>query len=484
MRNYIACGTIVLASLGAFPTSAISQTVLQDSDDNGISTIFYAAPIGQTFTALGESVSIAFSFSDVNPDRNNQDLDMVLYQGIGDAGTRIGTVSQTLTPGLQQEYVDFDFSQLDLQVDQEYTAVIEDGTYRWAVGINQHSYSNGASVDGAGADYADGDLFAYGAISAIQDLRFRLYFVPDSGQALTALTSSSAEASRLTVLATRGAIQGQVDRSFDLRAANIARNIVGSDSRDENTATDGEVSTLVAWVDYTNFDASDNATSRSFRGKGLQVGADMPITPNLVAGLSLGATDISTSFDAIAHDGTLVFLQPYLGFRYGSWSAEATGVYGRSDVDQANEREIGEGDVTLTALTMTAGYDIEHAGSTIRPTISLAAGRVKAEGSTGLISGTGTETAEFSELSFGARYSRPFGDGNFFVGFHSDYRHSEGEGVASSEYLETNGWTGRLELGANFDVTDRVNLVTSFELGGIGGDLRQPSGSILLTRNF
>lgn len=492
MRNQIIRSLIGFALFGVSTTSAVSETVLQDSYQ-GTSTIFYIAPIGQTFKAIGSNASLAFAFSDVNPINNlngepraNEPLKMVLYQGVGDTGTRVGIASQTLTPGIEHEFVDFDFSHLDLQVGQNYTAIIEDSTVRWAVDTNQHSYPNGDPLEDGGADYVDGDLLSSGQVRTIQDMRFRWYFLPDAEQALTALASTSAEVSRLTVLATRRAIQGQVDRSFDLRAADFARNTRGPASRDENTPAydGGDVSNLLTWVDYTNFDASDNATSRSFRGAGLQVGADMPVTSNLVAGLSFGATDISTSFDAIAHDGKLLFLQPYLGFRTGPWSAEATVMYGHSDVDQVNERETGEGNVTLTALTMEGGYDIEHALGTFRPMISFAAGRVKAEGTTGLISGTGTETAKFSELSMGARYSRPFEDGIFFAGFHSDYRHSEGEGVASSDYLETNGWTGRLEFGANFDVADRVNLVTSFELGGIGGNLRQTSGSILLTRSF
>ena len=169
---------ISLALLGLSVSSANAALILQDQTA-GTNTIWYAGVLGQTFTAEDAKISaIAFSFADVNNlttigrDIPNENISMLLYDGIGNAGSLLHTETQLLTPGIMKTFVDFNFSSVDLVVGSFYTAIVQSSNVRWAVDRGQHS-TNSGPIAGK-IDYVGGDAILDGAIETNLDLRFRV----------------------------------------------------------------------------------------------------------------------------------------------------------------------------------------------------------------------------------------------------------------------------------------------------------------------
>ena len=63
---------------------------------------------------------------------------------------------------------------------------------------------------------------------------------------------------------------------------------------------------------YSGTDATD--TGRSFQMPLLQFGADVELSPSMIAGLSLGFGDISSKSVGFTIEGTSKLIQPYLGW--------------------------------------------------------------------------------------------------------------------------------------------------------------------------
>lgn len=497
---------ITTVALMTVAHAAIGQTILQDSA-TGANQILAASPIGQTFTAESSQLdTIAFSFDDFNSSRENGETTMLLYEGVGTTGTLLGSTSQILTEGLRGEFVDFDFSDVTLVEGQTYTVIVERPNVRWGVEVNQHSFPGGDLIDGF-EDYTGGDAILGGNISYIHDLRFRVVHAvvvdeesgepieviivvgPDAEQARAILAASSASGSRIIVADTRGVIRDRISSSFAARsnAMTVSRASSGGDDGSVVVSTKnvpGMMGNVYTWVELNGFYASDDATNRRFRGTGLQIGADVEIANNVILGFSIGADDISNSIGSASQEGTLVFAQPYLGYRSGAWAGEATLLYGQGEYDQDHMGFTGKGDTTLKAITFSGGYDIDYAGAIITPTIGFALGRDEIEGTSGFLAGAGKERIDFEELSLGARYTRGFEGGTYFVGLHADYLNTDGDTRLVSDLLVDDGWTGRLELGGIFDLDDGMRFEASVEFKGLGGDLQQTSGALRLAYRF
>jgi hypothetical protein len=58
---------------------------------------------------------------------------------------------------------------------------------------------------------------------------------------------------------------------------------------------------------------------------------------------------------AFRQDGTLRFIQPYLAYRSGAWSGEASLIYGHGDYDHTSVSGDGSGSTRFAALTQTSG---------------------------------------------------------------------------------------------------------------------------------
>jgi len=107
--------------------------------------------------------SIAFSFEDFSPLFANDPVTMLLYEGVGIAGTLLDTSMQTLTPGINAVFVDFDFSSVSLTVGALYTAIVQAPNARWAI-----------NYEASGNPYAGGTMISGGSVFQDLDLRFRV----------------------------------------------------------------------------------------------------------------------------------------------------------------------------------------------------------------------------------------------------------------------------------------------------------------------
>jgi hypothetical protein len=150
--------------LGLSISSVNAALILQDQS-GGATQILIASPIGQSFTAEDAMISsFAFSFSDFNSTFSNGNTSILLYEGVGNTGALLHTETQTLTTGLINQFVDFDFSSVSLNPGSFYTAIVQRPNARWAV-------ETGSSE---GSQYIGGDMIISGSVGMTNDLRFRV----------------------------------------------------------------------------------------------------------------------------------------------------------------------------------------------------------------------------------------------------------------------------------------------------------------------
>ena len=300
---------------------------------------------------------------------------------------------------------------------------------------------------------------------------------------ISILVPATSYLGRMITRNTRGVISGQVDRGIVLRDAQVSVTRAKDGSALLTVSTQnqqGMIENVFTWVEITGFHASEDNSDRSFRGTGLQVGADVEFAPGVITGLSFGAKSLASSVGATNLDGDMVFIQPYLAYRHGPMSGEATLLYGRGDYEQD---VAGTGKTELAALTLWGGYDLEVAGATVTPKLGLIVGREDVEGTSGVLAGTNAST-KFVEASIGARYSRSVVGGSYFAGLYADYLATDADTTFVSDLLVDDGWTGRIEIGGSMQLDNGLMLDTSVEVGGIGGDLREVSGAVSATFKF
>jgi hypothetical protein len=248
---------------------------------------------------------------------------------------------------------------------------------------------------------------------------------------------------------------------------------------------EGLAGNVYAWVELTGFRAENERLSRNFSGRGLQIGADFAIGPDMVAGLSFGAQDTDSTIGAVDQEGILRFAQPYIAYRSGAWSGEATLVYGLGDYTQTSTGGTGTGETRLAAITFTGGYDIPlDTGLTVTPTLGLAHGVERIEGRTGTLAGAGRETVSFTQASIGAEFGYAMGGTEVFAGLHADWLNSDADTALVSDLLVEDGWTGRVELGLSTELGSNMLLDTTIGISGLGGDMRQTSGSLRFAIRF
>ena len=157
----------ILTSLAllVLSNSPVNAALILQDQSGGATQILVASPIGQSFTAEDAMISsFAFSFSDVNSMSSNGNTSIHLYEGVGNTGTRLHTETQILTAGLFNQFVDFDFSSVSLNLGSFYTAIVERPNARWAV-------ETGLS---GGSQYIGGDMINGGNVITTNDLRFRV----------------------------------------------------------------------------------------------------------------------------------------------------------------------------------------------------------------------------------------------------------------------------------------------------------------------
>jgi len=252
--------------------------------------------------------------------------------------------------------------------------------------------------------------------------------------------------------------------------------------RTNSTAADRN---LYTWVDLGGFRSEDPEAGRAYNGRGFQVGADIALSADMVVGLSFGLQDLDASVGTFDQDGTLRFVQPYFAYRAGAWCGEASLTYGLGSYNQTSVGGDGDGKTRLTAVAFTGSYDQALTdGIVVTPTLGLLHGLEKVEGTSGTLAGTSTETVRFTKVSFGTEISRSFAGGKVFGGVHADWLNTSSNTALVSDLLVDDGWTGRVELGVSTRLSNGLELDTSVELSGLGGDLQQTTGELRIAFRF
>ncbi|MEM6311322.1 MAG: autotransporter outer membrane beta-barrel domain-containing protein [Pseudomonadota bacterium] len=322
-----------------------------------------------------------------------------------------------------------------------------------------------------------------------QDLIFEFVFaLPQTASQTPDFSVASSNASRLMVRNSQGILRARGQQSLATRNASLSLGTVtttdGSRAVTVSTrgAEEGLINNVHSWIEFTGFYAEDSDADRWYRGLGFQLGADIPVGPNMVAGLSLGVEDITTSFGTLNQEGNMTFVQPYVAYRNGPFSGEASLLYGSGDFDLTSSVGTGKSDTELRALTVSGAYDIALGRGVLTPMASLVVGQEKSKSSGS--TGTGRETVDFRQPSIGVRYSDQFAKGSYFVGLQADFLDTDGNTQAVRDLLSDDGWTGRVEAGASMSLGRGVGLETSIEVGGLGGDLIHTAGTIRLSFQF
>ena len=264
--------------------------------------------------------------------------------------------------------------------------------------------------------------------------------------------------------------------SFSRATGNPAEGLVATASSQNRP---GFMGNLYTWIEVTGFRADDDSLNRDYSGRGLQIGADLAVSGDMVVGLSVGVQDIDVSGGAYTHDGTLRFMQPYLAYTAGAWSGEASLMLGWGEFSQNVSGITGTGDTELRALSFTGRYDVALSDTmTITPTLGLTRGEEETTGTGGSLAGTGSVSVQFTEVSLGARLTRVTGSGAFFAGLHADWLDTSSDTQLVADVLSDDGWTGRIEFGGSVAMNNGFELDTSISVAGLGGDMRSTTASL------
>ncbi|WP_170831420.1 autotransporter outer membrane beta-barrel domain-containing protein [Jannaschia faecimaris] len=289
---------------------------------------------------------------------------------------------------------------------------------------------------------------------------------------LSALSQGSASLSRGIVI-----MAGEV-------AATKANDGLSTGTSTTTASSRGTDPTAInTWVKFTGFVVNGNDLRQT--ATGFQLGGDMHVMSNLALGLSIGHSEVNSNAGGFDLSGDLTFIQPYLAYVNGPMRAEASLIYGRGDFEQVSLGGTGTADTTLVAATLSGAYDYVLAeGHTLSPMASLSYGKEESKGTGGTLAGAGTETTTFGRASIGARYTRAFDIGTAFVGAHADYDYSNGDANLIAGFDDDTGLAGRVELGVNAAITDRLNLRTNMSVGGLGTSTKDVAAGLTLSMSF
>ena len=294
---------------------------------------------------------------------------------------------------------------------------------------------------------------------------------------LDELKAMIAQTSRHTVRLSGANTRNAVDDSFASRAAN--------DSTGQQGLSGILNGNIYSWVKISGVKADSD--EREFEMPLLQLGADIEISPSLIAGLSLGGSRISYSAENFAAEGSEWLIQPYLGWKFNGWYGTTTLTYGQQDYD---EIETGTQEATakgqLWAIELAAARDFEIGNDlTVTPLGSARAGVVKITETTGALDdSTSDDRVNFKELSLGANVSKPIGPGTLLAGVSADYFDTDAPIALISGDFDQTGLSGSATLGYRAEIGSGLNIDAELRAGGLGSDQRDYSGSLQIGYTF
>jgi hypothetical protein len=316
---------------------------------------------------------------------------------------------------------------------------------------------------------------------------FGTYSFVITGDVAIVLTSNGASAEDALALGTSSLARGTVVHAGGVAATRAQLSFVrdrDAEAIETTGSTRGAQATGVnTWVELTGFVINGNDLRQS--ATGFQLGGDIHVTPNVALGLSVGHNEVNSTAGGFDLSGDLTFIQPYAAYVSGQLRAEASLIYGRGDFDQVSLAGAGSADSSLIAATLSGAYDmVLSTGQTFSPIAALSYGEEEVDGTGGTLAGTGSDTTSFGRASIGARLITPFETGSAFVGLHADYDYSSGDTDLIAGFDDDTGLAGRLELGVDADVTDRLELRATMSVGGLGRATRDVAAGVVFGLTF
>ena len=502
MTAALAAATI----LGAGP--AVAQTTISTlGSENGTVSQWglpRTAAYGQTFTVAGATRLDRVTFRIDDNRSGNAGVTPISYQFqvfAWNAATRratglsLGSTTGATSGSGRPETVVVETGGVDLPSAGQYVVFLQatsNGRAAWARTPGT-AYADGSFVSQNNSGNTANWTTRNWTVTQSRDLVFELLFdVVDhaaiAAAAADALMSTAATSARLVVLGADGLVRDAGQVSIATRKDQI----VLTRTDDDAARTNGVISTqgapgltgnLYTWAELTGFRSDDFGTGTGrLSGGGLQIGADVAVGPDMVAGLSLGHTKVSSSDAGTTNDGDYTYLQPYFAYRSGAWAGTASLIWGKGAFDQNGGA--GTADVKMSAVSFEGGYD--HAlrgGLTLTPPFGLIHGREDTDGTGGTLAGTSSDVT-FTQASIGARLTRDMAQGSLFAGLHADYLTNDSLSVLAQNLLANDGWTGRLEVGGDIAVGNGARLSTTFEVSGLGGDMQTATGALKIGLRF
>lgn len=311
---------------------------------------------------------------------------------------------------------------------------------------------------------------------------FGTYSFVIDGDVAIVLTSNGASAEDALALGTSSLARGIVVQAGGVAATRAQLSFV-KDRYAETIETTDSTHGVNTWVELTGFVINGNDLRQS--ATGFQLGGDIHVTPNVALGLSVGHNEVNSTAGGFDLSGDLTFVQPYAAYTSGQLRAEASLIYGRGDFDQVSLAGAGTADSSLIAATFSGAYDmVLPTGQTFSPIAALSFGEEDVDGTGGTLAGTGSGTTSFGRASLGARLITPFETGSAFLGLHADYDYSNGDTDLIAGFDDDTGLAGRLELGVDADVTDRLELRATMSVGGLGRATRDVAAGVVFGLTF
>ena len=298
------------------------------------------------------------------------------------------------------------------------------------------------------------------------------------------LKSTGATLSRLsTGLAANNARAG-VANSFATRDRLPAFDLASGAPVVVSTKNGKLVGKVHTWMELSGFLARQDS-SRKFTGTGVQLGADVALSPNWVLGVSAGNDDLNARTPLGTTEGDFTFAQPYLGYQRGDWSGELSLLYGEADYTQTTVGGQGTADSEVWSVNLSLARNIALSDTTrLTPMGSVHYGEETITGTGGTLALAGKSTVDFSEYSLGARLTHETGEGMSYVGLHADYLASSAAVALAGRGFDPEGLSGRVELGTGFPISGNGNVALGIEAGGLGSELTEYTGQIRVSFEF
>lgn len=140
---------------------------------------------------------------------------------------------------------------------------------------------------------------------------------PTPMQELNAVFQASSTAARLVVIDAGGVARdfGQVSIAMRNGTPTVALATApegGTQVVASTQSAPGMAGHVYTWAQVTGFRTNEDDGPANIGGTGVQIGADIAVGPDMVAGLSLGYSQIDADDTGFSQSGSLRFLQPYL----------------------------------------------------------------------------------------------------------------------------------------------------------------------------